>query len=222
VKLPHWIATMFQSRSAASLGDADKIDVLRRELAKPPEAFAISDLVPMLVPRAFSETEHWPGPIYRLAAGDFDQTWAVLRPDDAIVYVSRPMQALWEAQGQPWRQIADENLRRLAETEPFSHVSARDDGSAFMVNMLYGQNMGPSRLLVPDLLKSTFPGGYRVAVPEMTCAVAFTSTPSRDEAKVIDDLIANLFEHGREPVSSARFAPDALWQFASGDLGLAQ
>ena len=195
-------------------------DILRRELGRAAEEFDLSDLIAVLVPRTFSETGHWPGPIYRLAAGDFDQTWAVLRPDNALVYVSRAMQALWESRGEPWRDIADQNLRRLAEAEPFSHVCTREDGSTYMAVMNYGQNLAASRLLVPGLLQTTFPEGYLVAVPEMTCAVAFSARPNEHEAQEIDGLISRLFENGSEPVSLLHYSPTALWEVASSDLGL--
>jgi hypothetical protein len=201
---------------------ATAAEVLERELRKPPEAFDLHDLVPVLVPRTFSETGHWPGPIHRLAAGDFDQTWAVLCPNDAPVYVSRPHATLWEAREEAWQARAEGNLRRLAEAEPFSHVYTRSDGSAYMVVMLYGQNLAGSRLLVRGLLDATFPEGYLVAVPEMTCALAFSTKLDQHEAEAVDDMITTLFAKGEEPVSLSRYPPEQLWELASDDLGLAE
>lgn len=220
MKVPDWLVRTFRLGERRTEALKDPVEVIKRELAKPPEAYDLGALVPILVPNAFSDTGMWPGPIHRLAAPGFDQTWAVLGPDDVMVYVSRAMQALWERDGVAWREIATCNLRGLAETEPYNYVFNRDDGTPFMVTMLYGQSLGPSRLLVPGLLDPTFPGGYLVAVPEQTCAVAFTLTPTTVEAETIDGTIKRLFEKGREPVSSASFKPDLLWNFTSGDLGL--
>jgi hypothetical protein len=220
VKPPSWLSRAVTLLRKGAATTPDPTELIRRELGKSPEEFDLSALVPVLVPRTFSETGNWPGPIYRLTAGDFDQTWAVLGADDAIIYVSRAMQAYWDGQAETWQQKADSNLRRIAEAEPYSHVCKRQDETVYMVVMLYGQNLGPSRLLVPDLLKDTFPEGYIVAIPEMTCAVAFTATPTSQEAMEIEDMIANMYARGSEPVSTGRYAPETLWQRSSIDLGL--
>lgn len=218
MKIFEWIGRAIGWK--ASSGPPTKMEVLERELRKPPEAFDLHDLVPVLVPKTFSKNGHWPGPIHRLEADDFDLTWAVLRPNDALVYVSRKMESLWEGRGEPWKAIAQANLQRIAEAEPFNHVCSRGDGSIYMVTMLYGQNLAASRLLVPGLLEATFPEGYRVAVPEMTCAVAFSATLDAHEAQVVDDLISNLFAKGEEPVSLLRYSPEQFWKVATEDLGL--
>ena len=197
----------------------NSVERLSPGIAERPGEYDLSTLAPVLVPRTFSETGQWPGPIYQLAAADFDLTWAILGSDDSVTYVSRVMQAHWESRGEDWQGRAELNLRVLAEAEPFSHVRTRPDGSAYLVIMLYGQNLGPSRLLVRGLLNDTFPDGYMVAVPEQTCAVAFTSDPTGEEAVAIAALITGLFERGSEPVSTARYAPETLWELSSGDLG---
>jgi hypothetical protein len=197
----------------------DRVEAIRPELDKRPEDFDLGALVPLVVPRAFSKTGSWPGPIYELAASGLDQTWAVLGPDDVLRYVSRAMEAYWAKLRLPWKERALNNLRAAAEAQPYSHAFRRDDGSLYMVIMLYPQGLGPARLLVPGLLQEVFPGGYKVAVPEMTCAMAFTLTPSNDEKDKIDDILRGCFESGTEPVSPDKFDPRLFWQFVSEDRG---
>jgi hypothetical protein len=130
------------------------------------------------------------------------------------------MQSVWERSDIPWRERATNNLRELAEVEPYSHAVAREDGSLYMVVMLYDRGLGPSRLLVPGLLTKIFPEGYEVAVPEMTCAVAFTAKPTSLETQKIGDFISSCFERGTEPVSMKRYRPELFWKLASDDVGL--
>ena len=53
----------------------------------------------------------------------------------------------------------------------------------------------------------------------MTCAVAFTRTPSKSETEKIDNIVVNFFENGTEPVSLGRFDPKLFWELASEDRG---
>lgn len=198
----------------------DSIASIRRELDKRPEEIDSGTVVPLLVPNSFAETGSWPGPIYRLAAPGFCQTWATLGPKDVIRYVDRSVQNFWENGGIPWRERAASNLRAIAETQPYSHQLTRDDGSVFMVGMLFGQGLGPSRLLVPGLLNGVFPDGYKVAIPEMTCAFAFIDAPTDEERHRIHKLIQGCFDDGSEPVSTEHMSPQLLWETASADLGM--
>lgn len=195
-------------------------DALAHELRKQPQDHDLSALIPMLVPRSFSDTGHWPGPIHRLQADDFDQTWGVLGIEDALTYVSRPIQTLWDSHGLDWRRIADDNLRRIVEAEPYTHAMVREDGSPFAVAMTYGQNLAGARLLVPGLFTGLFPEGYRVAVPDMTCALAMAANLTREESTQIEAMLAELFAVAAEPVSQKHYAPEPFWAQASGDLGL--
>ena len=220
MRLPTWISRFSPKPTKPDLLSEDPLTILRHELAKRPEDFSLTQLIPVVVPRAFSETGHWPGPIFRLQAADFDLTWAALGEQDAIVYVSRAMERYWGERGEDWGKVAEYNLRQIAEAEPYNHVFLREDGSTYMVTMLYGQNLAASRLLVPGLLNSVFPEGYTIAVPEMTCAVAFTNSPTSEEVSVIERLISKLYEQGSEPVSTKTYAPETLWARDPIDLGL--
>lgn len=220
MKLSDWLVRTFRPSQRRSEMRNDPVEAISRELAKPPEMIDLGNVVPMLVPSAFSAAGNWPGPIHRLGAPGFDQTWAVICRDNVLLYVSRPMQSFWEQADIDWRERAASNLRAFAEAEPWSHTFVRADGSPFMVAMLFGRGLGPSRLLVPGLLTAAFPEGYEVAVPEMTCAVAFTATPTNAEKEKIIEFVSHCFEHGSEPVSAACFSPTPFGQLASDDLGL--
>ena len=173
-------------------------------------SYDIKDLYPILVPKAFAETGQWVGPIESLDVDGLDQTWGVLTPPNRVNYLDREMIASWEGQGADWRTAATQNLARLAGERAWSHELRDDDGRLILVCFMHEDGFGPSRLLIPELLSTVFPGGYEVAVPELTCAVAIGRVEG-DEDPRAEAMIRGCFEGGTRPVSARRYKPDVFW-----------
>ena len=69
---------------------------------------------------------------------------------------------------------------------------------------------GPSRLLLRDQLDAKFSGGYSVAMPEMSCGIAFSVGLEREEFENIQNVIQNCYQGGSRPLSPSIYAPEDL------------
>ena len=65
---------------------------------------------------------------------------------------------------------------------------------------MHPDGWGPSRLLLGELLEQTFPEGYRVAIPEMSCGLAFSKNLNREEEGAVKNIIAECFR-GTRPLA---------------------
>ncbi|WP_157084580.1 hypothetical protein [Sphingomonas pituitosa] len=129
---------------------------------------------------------------------------------NTFFYVSHPEAQYWEQQGIDWRATALTNLADVSTDLPASGEKLDQAGHPFLKVMLHKDALGPSRLLLPKLFDEALGPGYKVAIPERTCAIAFREDLSAEQARDVDAMINGCFEHGTEPMSPARF--DA-WQF---------
>src|SRR5262249_55630038 len=135
------------------------------------------DLVPIFVPVSFLGPQ-WPGPYWLFRAEGIGLTWTVLGEGMVVRCLDRAMQQHWEQQGIDWRTVALENLKRRSSGEhPFAtHSLGEDPKHPFAVAMMNPDGIGPSRLLLKDVLQRIFPQGHRFAMPEMSCGLAFALT----------------------------------------------
>jgi hypothetical protein len=76
--------------------------------------------------------------------------------------------------------------------------------------MMHPDGIGPSRLLSRDRLAKLFPLGYRVALPEMGCAFAFSVDVDASEMAKLRRLIENCFRDGTRPLAPGIYMPDDL------------
>ena len=70
--------------------------------------------------------------------------------------------------------------------------------------------MGPSRLLLRDALREIFPEGYRVSIPEMSCAFAMSKQLEEAAETMVTDMIAKCFSGGTRPLAPGIFDPDEI------------
>ncbi len=76
--------------------------------------------------------------------------------------------------------------------------------------MMHQDGIGPSRILLRDRLESLFPEGYRVAVPEMSCALAFSKELDGFELATIQNTVAGCFQTGTRPLAPGLFDSEDL------------
>jgi len=186
-----------------------ELDALRKALDRKPAEFEIDDLRPVIAPASFFEGSAWPGPFTRLGSSPFGLTWAVLQPAQTMIYVTPALQAHWEAEGFDWRARALHNLaRELSPT--WTHELNRAEGDIYAVAMMHLDGVGPSRLLLRQPLQELFPDGYRFAVPEMSCAFAFSTHLDPSEQTRVAGLIGSCYREGARPVAAGAFEPEIL------------
>ena len=175
----------------------------------------------MLVPAAFFAVGNWPGPHARLRAGDIGLTWAVVLTGQAMRYVDFEMQEHWDALGIDWKALALRNLAEHSGDRPGTHALRRDDGEVYGVVFMHPDGLGPSRLLLRDQLSAFFSGGYQVALPEMSCALAFSVGLEKKELATVQDLVDNCYQNGTRPLAPGIYAPeDLLPEMESAPLGI--
>ncbi|QUD90572.1 hypothetical protein [Phenylobacterium montanum] len=198
------------NRKPSEGGEVRTAEALGGLLDIPPEKVDLDALCPAIIPREFSASGDWPGPVVQLPVDGVDLTWVVHGEPDLVRYVDWRLDAYWRDNEVDWRSKAMANLVRVAHAHPHSHEFRGDDGRVVMVVMMHEDGLGPSRLLVPHLLDEVFPDGYQVALPELTCAFAFGVTAG-DEDPRIEELISGCFTNGTRPLSPLRYQPEHFW-----------
>jgi hypothetical protein len=189
----------------------DQLRRLREEVALKPDEIDTSKIVPIFVPAKFFDYGNWLGPHRRLRARAIGLTWAVLFPGETMRYVDFGMTEHWEAQSLDWKALALKNLTDHSGDTPGSHVRLSADGQIESVGLMHPDTIGPSRLLLRDRLAAAFPLEYRVALPEMSCAFAFSVNLADQEKSEIDGLIDRCYRNGTRPLAPGDYAPEELF-----------
>jgi hypothetical protein len=187
-----------------------QLQQVRRSLSLRPDEIDITKIVPLFVPASFFATGNWPGPHVTLRAREIGLTWTVLFRDQTMRYVDLGMKDYWEAQGIDWKALALRNLAEHSGEKPGSHALRRASGEVFSVAFMHQDGVGPSRLLLRDQLSAFFPGGYQVALPEMSCAFAFSVRLDKTEMAKIQGLVDNSYRKGTRPLAGGIYASDDL------------
>jgi hypothetical protein len=175
-----------------------------------PSELDTHDLLPVLLPASFFADGKWPGPYTRLRTGEIGLTWAVRLSAGSVRYVSRAMQSHWEARGMDWQALALSNLSRYTKSQPGPRTLRRIDGEVFAIAFLDEDGLGPSRLLFREMLSELFPLGYRVAIPERSCALAFSNDVTEQELKQVEGVTDHCYRHGTRPFVPSFYAADDL------------
>jgi hypothetical protein len=189
---------------------AEQLRRLRKGLNLPPSAMDIRKLFPLFAPTSFFATGQWPGPFEMLAASGLGLTWALNIDGGSMRYLDQSMCAHWESQKVDWRAFAFANLR-AATTHLFTHELGRKTGGGIFAGaMMHPDGWGPSRLLLRERLAETFPEGYRVAIPEMSCGLAISKRLDQNEEGAVKDIIAKCFQQGTRPLAPAIFEAEQI------------
>jgi hypothetical protein len=101
----------------------------------------------------------------------------------------------------------------LAEHSPGNlgtHEFRRGGGKIYAVAMMHEDGIGPSRILLRDQLLGLFPEGYKVALPEMGCAFAFSSDVQEAEINKLQGLIDDCYRKGTRPLAAGIYTPEDL------------
>jgi len=191
-----------------------QLHAVRAGLGLRPEQVEITTLVPILAPERFFTAGGWPGPYSPLRAKNIALTWSVLLPHQTMRYVDRALEEHWNARGLDWRSQALHNLDAQTGHNLATHEFSRPDGSIYAIAMMHEDGIGPSRLLLKKRLQQLFREGYEVALPEMSCAFAISSSADKSEADKLRGLVERCYESGTRPLAPGIYAPDDLAEAA--------
>jgi hypothetical protein len=184
----------------------DLIRRLRKGLNTPPPQLDIEKLFPMFTPASFFKTGGWPGPFLLPEANGVGITWALALSNQGMRYLDQAMRTHWESQNIDWKAAAMDNLRKATGSRLFTHGLGRKTGDGmFACAMMHPDGWGPSRLLLTDALEKTFPEGYRVAIPEMSCGFAMSLHLNEEEDAALKDMIGKCHRDGTRPLAPGIF-----------------
>jgi hypothetical protein len=182
---------------------------MREALDLGPDRIEISNLLPIFVPASFFALGNFPGPHTRLRAPDIGLTWTVLFPNQTMRYVNFAIERYWEERGLDWKQLALDNL--AARTKDHAGVrEMRNESGLSAIAFMFEDGLGPSRLLFRGSLSERFPAGYRVAIPEMSCGIAFARDLDGEPLDRIRTMIDHCYRKGTRPLSPIVYDPDGL------------
>ena len=182
---------------------------LRRSLDLDPTSLPIEDLFPIFVPSSFFESG-WHGPFELLKIDGLALTWILERPSNTMLYVSHTTADHWESQGIDWQERALRNLDARPGRFTTHHFNREGDGTLYAAVFMNEDGFGPSRLLLGDRLRTLFPNGYRVALPEMSCGIALAADALAEESGRILDLTQKCFADGTRPLVAGIHQPAQL------------
>jgi len=187
---------------------------LRKGLGLRPEEIDTRNIAPVLVPSSFFALGNWPGPHVRLRAGEIGLAWAVMLPEETMHYVSFSMAEYWDANNVDWKLLAHGYLQNNTSEELGTHAFRPSHGELYALAFMQSDGIGPSRLLLRDQLLARFPGGYKVAVPEMSCGIAFSVGLEEDELGNIQRVIERCYQGGTRPLAPSIYSPEDLLPLA--------
>lgn len=172
-------------------------------------AAELSSLFPAIL-RPDCIPDQWGGPVSRIGRGPLYMTWLFQGEDRIRHYVTDEQATIWDAAGIDWRGGAIRNATTLSAAGGFG-TKLDEAGRPFIKAMLTEDGLGPSRLFVPHLFADELGDDYRVAVPELTCAIAFRRTLNSEEEADVAAIISGCYIHGTMPVSDQRFSAWDFW-----------
>ncbi len=167
----------------------------------------LANLFPLIMPPSWV-SHQWGGPVAPIANGALHMTWAVHTAENRQFYVTDEQAAEWESDGIDWRAISLDNAAGLDAGEKGKWD---ESGHAFIRVLLNDDGLGPARLFIPHLFDDELGYDYFVAVPEMTCAVAFRKTLTVKQESDVAGFISGCFAVGTTPISDRRFSAKDFW-----------
>ena len=182
----------------------------RRSLDLKPEQIDLTQVLPIFVPGSFFARGNWCGPFTRLRTPDIGLTWTVLMPGQSMRYVDFAMQQYWEAQRVDWKTLAQTNLGTQSNRSRGVREMRSKQGSLSAIAFMFEDGLGPSRLLFRGSLAERFPNGYRVAMPEMSCGLAFAKDLEGEEMATVQGVIDHCYRSGTRPFVPGTYDPDDL------------
>lgn len=182
---------------------------LRRDVGADPSTFSVEDLRPVLIPSAILSYDRWVGPRYYVGSLPVSLTWAYLRPENTMIYLSFDAVAWLEAHHIDWRRSAKASLHQDFDNRPWTH-EFRDESGLQAVALLHADGLGPSRLLCAEELKRSLSGDFDWYVPERSCAFVISKNASSSIRDKVATAIRRCYESAEVPMSMEALSSEAL------------
>jgi len=168
-------------------------------------------LMPLIVPSQYFDGDHLPSPHVVLPCETFSLTAVIPGEDHTMLFLSEEDASAWKEQGIDWVTIAKDNVRQTSDGNPFTHTKQSEDGRILCGFMMQEDGFGSSRVLCSEALRTIFPEGYRVAIPERSLGIAISKavTPAEYE-EIAAEVVQECYRIGSVPNTPEIFEPEAL------------
>jgi hypothetical protein len=203
-----WIRTLLGRRNRSD--PERQLEQLREDLRREPSEFALDTLRPVLIPSPILATGTWVGPYHHFADLPVSLTWAHLRPNQTMIYLSHDAVASLDGRGIDWRTIARDALAGDFHARPWTHEFRNESGEMEGIALMHADGLGPSRLLCSRRLLQQFGEGFEFFVPERSCALVLGSNASVDVRASVESVVTQCLEHADVPMSGLGFGHQAL------------
>jgi hypothetical protein len=143
----------------------------------------IAELRPVLIPSSIFSRGSWVGPYHYFENIPVSLTWAYMRPNDTMQYLTTAKADELTAAGVEWKREARTRLEAEAMAKPWQ--MRRDKQTDRVMLALLQDEIGVSRLLCLDTLLDMFPDGFEFYVPNRYCSIVVSPHASdQDQADV--------------------------------------
>lgn len=170
--------------------------------------FPLQDLRPVLIPSPILELDNWPGPKHYFGSLPVSLTWAFLRPENTMSYLSNDDVAAFESMNTDWRRPAREALHTDFGKRLLTHKFQGEGVEA--VALLHDDGLGPSRLLCVEELRARLGDRFEWYVPERACAFVIAKRATPAMRKRITSAVAHCYESADVPMSRQAYPCEAL------------
>jgi hypothetical protein len=177
------------------------LNQMREDLDRDPADFPLADLWPVLIPSPILALPQWVGPRFHFAHLPVSLTWAYLRPEQSMQYLSTSTVAALELRGVPWRATAYRNLCEAFDGQPWTHEFKDEEGFVGAVAMLHNDGLGPSRLICHRKLLGRFPEGFVFFVPERSSAVVLSNKADQAVRQRVEQAVRGCIRSADVPMS---------------------
>lgn len=199
-----WLSSWLRREPSPDPGDA-QLRQLCNDVERDPTSFSIEDLRPVLVPTPIFETGRWVGPYFHFADLPVSLTWAFLRPQQTMMYLSTAAVTAFEAKSIDWRAAARFALAREFDSHPWTHAFNNPRGELEAVAFMHEDGLGPSRLIMYHKLKQRFPLGFTIFVPERSCALLVSAKASTEVRASVEKAVHGCFTAADVPMSESGY-----------------
>lgn len=175
------------------------------DLDRDQASFPITDLRPVLVPTPIFETGQWVGPYHHFPDLPVSLTWAFLRPQQTMSYLSSSIAAAFDKKKIDWRAAARKALAREFDHHPWTHEFKSSGGKVEAVGFLHEDGLGPSRLIMYAKLIDHFPSGFSIFVPERSSALLMSSDASQEVQNSVEKAVQGCFTAADVPMSETGY-----------------
>ena len=157
---------------------------------------SLKSLFPLIVPADYVQSGTWKLPHLRLRLSELILTWVVLHERQTMVYVTEDQVNHWKRLEIEWEQIAIENMKRDSGEGPATHEKRDASGNLQWIAMMQSDGLGSSRVLMTEELRSLFPGGYQLAIPERSVGMALSTEANPEDRAAFAEAVQKCYRVG--------------------------